>query len=390
MHKYIALIFAFSFIFLTQNVVFGQIHKGSWLIGGGGNYTTSKYNSDFFPNTVTEYEQRSTYFSTEIGYFITDRIVIGGKLGAYNLYSQGKSVDTITQSTIEQTSRNRSLQIAPFGRYYFTPTGKVKLYGQLMVGTNFFYNKSVAKLTGPSAGDLPERESNTFQLNINGALGADYFIAPNLAIEGSLSYQFYRYDYSKAASFDYTNEKVLPKFKFEPAFTMRFFLNTDKKTPKILAEQYLAQSNWTFGVSSYLRQGTPTLFNLTPSVGYFIKNRLLLQSVFSCGASDSDLSLGVSPTIKYFQPLSKSTQIVGKIGTYGSTTYRFDDKIIRYTKFGFINGGIGLNRFITDNLSVEGTFNFSYYNRLKEFNFNPNIQFGLAYFMDKKLGKKRA
>ena len=259
-----------------------------------------------------------------------------------------------------------------------------------MAGTGFFYNKSVVKLTGPGAGDVPERGANTFLLNINGALGADYFIAPNLAIEGSLSYQFYRYEYTKVASFDYTNNKSLPKFKFEPAFTMRFFLNTEKKTPKILAEQYLARKNWTFGVSSYLYQGTPTLFNLTPSVGYFIKNRLMLQSVFDCGASDNNLSLGVSPTIKYFHPLSKNTQIVGKIGTRGSATYRFDDKIIRYTKFGFINGGIGLNRFIADNLSIEGTFNFSYYPRLKEFNFNPNIQFGLDYFMDKKLGRKKS
>ena len=104
-HKYIAFCLAFSFIFLTQNVVFGQIHKGSWLISGSAGLQLARQKLD---NTTASYQYKSVNFSLspDIGYFITDRIVLGGQLSTsfYHYYSKG--LDKATQTGREETLRN--------------------------------------------------------------------------------------------------------------------------------------------------------------------------------------------------------------------------------------------------------------------------------------------
>ena len=395
-HKYIAFCLTFSFIFLTQNVVFGQIHKGSWLIGGSGSLYASKDKlADASSNSTTEFNTRGISLSGDVGYFFTDRIAFGGQLTASSRYDHINSFNTNTQEGRDQKSNGQYFGLKPYGRYYFTPKKKVKLYSELALNTSFLHAKTVNKLIGTS-GDIPLRDFNIFDLNVISAVGADYFITPNIALEGSLSYSFYDYRYTNSYIIPYGESTFFPKFLFNPDLKIRFFLNSEKKNAAVLAEQYLKKNNWTFGLNGYFYKDGITNLYLSPFVGYFVSNRFLVQTGFAFVAQkwdnnpDTRLLLGIAPTLKYFHPLSKNTQIVGKIGTSGYLRREFK-QIITDQKFGStINGGIGLNKFIADNLSIEGTLNFDYDTPTKKLNFNPNIQFGLAYFMDKKLGKKKS
>ena len=394
-HKYTAFCLAFSFVFLTQNVVFGQIHKGSWLIGGSGSLYAAKDKSEASSNPIFETKNRGIYFNADVGYFFTDRIAFGGQLAASFGYDYINTFDTNTQEGRQQTSNGQYVGLKPYGRYYFTPNQKLKCYGELALNTGFSNYKRVNKLINVP-GDIADIDFKIFQLNVIGSIGADYFITPNIALEGSLFYAFYYYTRDNSALISYDESTAFPKFYVNSEFKMRFFLNAEKKNTAVLAEQYLKKNNWTFGLNGFLNNYNSTKLALTPFVGYFVSNRFLVQTGFVFYGhkwnDDTDVRLvfGIEPKLKYFHPLSKNLQIVGKIGTSGYLRREFK-QIITDQKLGStINGGIGLNKFIADNLSIEGTFNFDYNMSTKKFNFNPNIQFGLAYFMDKRLGKKKA
>ena len=387
-HKYLAFCLTFSLIFLTQNVVFGQIHKGSWLIDGSGNLYASKQAFDF-STARFESQYRNTSLWVSIGYFVTDKMVLGGQLSTSFYYDYSKSFNKTTQESIEQTTNNQSLGFRPYGRYYFTPQKKLKLYGELMLSSSFaHYNaeKLLASVTYPKI--------DIVQFNASSSFGADYFITPNIALEGSLYYSFYDYQHFKQAP-DRSYSKFFYTADVIPQLSMRFFLNTEKKSASVLAEQYLKKGNLTFGLSG-VYFGTAKYLSLSPSIGYFVTNRLLLQAYVTmygdkiANFDRSQLNIVLTPTVKYFHPLSKSTQIVGKVFIRESVTFE-SNQTPNYSKSAsIINGGIGVNKFIADNLSIEGTFNFNYDTPTKKLNFNPNIQFGLAYFMDKKLGKKKS
>ncbi len=394
-HKYLAFYLTFSIVFLTQNVVFGQIHKGSWLIGGSGSLYASKDKSEGSSNPIFDTKNRGIYFNADVGYFFTDRTAFGGQLAASLGYNYSNTFDTNTQEGRQQTSNSQYVGLKPYGRYYFTPKQKLKCYGELALNTGFSNYKTVSKLTN-MLGDITDRDFRIFQLNVIGSVGANYFITPNIALEGSLSYSFYNYAHDNSPLISHGESTAFPKFYVNSELKMRFFLNTEKKNAAVLADQYLKKNNWTFGLNGFLNTYNSTRLALSPFVGYFVSNRFLVQTGFLFYGhkwhDDSDVSLllGITPTLKYFHPLSKNLQIVGKIGTSGYLRREFK-QIITYQKFGSsINGGIGLNKFIADNLSIEGTFNFDYDMPAKKLSFNPNIQFGLAYFMDKKLSKKKS
>ena len=287
-HKYIVFCLAFSLIFLTQNVVFGQIHKGSWLIGGSGSLYASKDKSEASSNPIFETKNRGIYFNADVGYFFTDRMVFGGELTTSLGYGYTNTFDTNTQEGRQQTSNSQYFGLKPYGRYYFTPKKKVKLYSELALNTSFIHAKTVNKLIGPSSGDIPLRDFNIFQLSVMGSAGADYFITPNIALEGSLSYSFYNYSYDNSYALSYDESTIFPKFHVNSAFKMRFFLNSEKKNAALLAEQYLKKNNWTFGLNGYFYKDGITNLHLSPFVGYFVSNRFLVQTGFAFVAQKWD------------------------------------------------------------------------------------------------------
>jgi outer membrane protein len=118
-------------------------------------------------------------FSPKVGYFLSENIAIGGKLGF------GSS-----KAEIEGVSgefKVNELTVGAFGRYYFTPSNQFSLFGDLGVdymSTN--YDSMDLKRSGVAAGL---------------GLGMNYFVSSNFSIEaglGLLNYSSMKFDFDGA------------------------------------------------------------------------------------------------------------------------------------------------------------------------------------------------
>jgi outer membrane protein len=115
-------------------------------------------------NSEKEGDNKSTGFeiAPKVGFFVTENIAIGGKLG----FSSDKAENAITD-----TQDEARLTVGAFGRYYFTPSSDFSLFGELGVD----YSSVDNKLT-----DVKENE-----IGANLGLGLSYFVSSNFAIEAT-------------------------------------------------------------------------------------------------------------------------------------------------------------------------------------------------------------
>ena len=108
------LLFVVAFAFYT-NIASAQLTKGNWLIGGNGKFYSSKEDFKIPPSISSSSKRIDINISSNIGYFVTDRLAFGLK----------PAVSFVKSKTIHSnTSNDKNLTIqkyllGPFGRYYF-------------------------------------------------------------------------------------------------------------------------------------------------------------------------------------------------------------------------------------------------------------------------------
>jgi hypothetical protein len=107
--KKLLLLLSFVTIAVISN---SQITKGNWIVGGSGNFLSSKmiYVS---PNLSTTQDRIDVKVSTTIGYFVVGKFSLGLKPS----YSKSKAVVEGSGGNIN-TNENR-FEFGPFVRYYF-------------------------------------------------------------------------------------------------------------------------------------------------------------------------------------------------------------------------------------------------------------------------------
>ena len=131
----------------------GGFSKGSMFVSGAFSIESSKTG-----------EAKTSGFEIEpkFGYFVTENIAIGGKLGYASSKAEAAGVDT---------EDNTALTIGAFGRYYFTPASQFSLFGQAGLDYSSVENK------------LVDAKGN--QIGINVGLGLSYFVSNDWAIEAT-------------------------------------------------------------------------------------------------------------------------------------------------------------------------------------------------------------
>ena len=100
----------------------------------------------------------------QVGYFLTENIAIGGKLGYVSAKAENAGGDT---------QDDAGLTVGAFGRYYFTPANQFSLFAQL----GFDYTSMEDKLA-----DAKEKE-----LGLGLGAGLNYFVSPNFSIEAGVA-----------------------------------------------------------------------------------------------------------------------------------------------------------------------------------------------------------
>jgi opacity protein-like surface antigen len=341
-----------------------QIKKGSWLVGGGLGLSQSSLLRG------SQFKYESTYLIPEFGYFMTNRWMIGARAGM-SLFT----TDNIAGQN-QQKINYESYLLEPYARLYFNLQHRLKPFYEFSITASKTKFNNITNLD----------DSKLRHFAIGSSIGADYFLTDNIAIEGFINYSFY----NKTQYIAGIETTTLPKFILNPSFLMRLFLNTKGETIG-LSKKYFAKGNLTYGVrmnwylSSSDKLNTSTF---TPNVGYFVMDNLMVGSEFSIYyAPDRAFGIHFKPEIRYYQPLSHLTQWFGRMlfSHNYSTTRVIGGSDFKFKTLDF-EAGLGINRFLAPNISVQTTLNLELLtnNLTEHVELKPNLKVGFQYFMSKK------
>jgi hypothetical protein len=152
-----AALFAFGFANAQEEAAEsanGGFAKGNIFMSG-----TVGFDSD---KTGT-YKMNSFEIAPRVGFFVTDNIAIGAKIGFGSMVESSAGVDTDDMST---------LTAGAFARYYFTPANDFSVFGQL--GFDYMSSKD----------NMPNGLTYT-GIGSGVGLGINYFLSSNFAIEAT-------------------------------------------------------------------------------------------------------------------------------------------------------------------------------------------------------------
>ena len=117
-----------------------------------------------FSSTSMDEDKSSSFeIAAQVGYFLTENIAIGGKVGYMSMKAEDAMGDTEDMS---------GFGVGAFGRYYFTPANQFSLFGQLAVDYASMEDK------------LADYKVNAFGAGLG--FGMNYFVSSNFSIEAGV------------------------------------------------------------------------------------------------------------------------------------------------------------------------------------------------------------
>lgn len=122
----------------------------------------------FLLNSEKTGDEKSSSFeiAPQVGYFLTENIAIGGKLG----YKTEKAENAAGVETTDKAG----FAVGGFGRYYFTPANQFSLFAQL----------------GVDYSSLEDKLSNNYkesELGFGLGAGLNYFVSSNFSLEAGVA-----------------------------------------------------------------------------------------------------------------------------------------------------------------------------------------------------------
>ena len=158
-----AAIFAFGFANAQDKKESSEgFAKGDVFVSGAVTLSSKK---------TGELKENSFEFEPKVGYFVSENIAVGAKLGFGTMKNENAAGTTLDKT---------SFTVGAFGRYYFTPASKFSLFANLGVDYTGEKDKNI------------EPNEDTKILGLGLGLGLHYFVSSNFAIEagvGALSYE---------------------------------------------------------------------------------------------------------------------------------------------------------------------------------------------------------
>lgn len=198
------------FFSLFSQQTSAQFGKGNWLAEGSiGNISITNTKSETSQQGLTSNSETKGFgfaIFPKAGYFITDDLVLGASLsfGVSSSKSEGYNSNGIRTS--ESKSSTSYVGLSPFLRYYFKGTDKLRFYGQLQAGYDMdlsdkydtkSYNGTTGVLQNTATQDYKD---NYAAPNVSGAIGLNYFLTDNVALNSSIGYYYSKATYSYSYS----------------------------------------------------------------------------------------------------------------------------------------------------------------------------------------------
>jgi outer membrane protein len=172
----VAAVFAFGVVSAQDDSAKGfGFSEGNILLEGNLGFNSSTDNN-------TEVKTNSLIFSPKVAYFVTDKLAVGAQLGlGFNK----------SETNGNETSKNSTLNVGVFGRYYFLELGqRFKTYADANVGF------------GSSKSGIGAAEVKSNGVGVGAGLGINYFVTKrvvlNFALRNILSYSTSKVDVTGA------------------------------------------------------------------------------------------------------------------------------------------------------------------------------------------------
>ncbi|MBW1298383.1 porin family protein [Aquimarina litoralis] len=162
-------VFTLTFV----NAQDGGFAKGDIFLSGSFGYNST---------STGDIKDNSFEFTPRAGFFVSDNIAVGARLG----FTTSKQETPITEDL-----KTNTFNAGAFGRYYFTPSNKFSIFGEL--GLEYASSKTEQ---GPG-----ELKINGFGVNVGP--GVSYFLSDHFALEafwGALGYATAKPDVDNAES----------------------------------------------------------------------------------------------------------------------------------------------------------------------------------------------
>ena len=155
-------VFAFTFANAQEEETKGNggFSKGDVFVSGSFGIASDKA---YDLNSFDFVESTGFSIMPKVGFFVTENIAVGGKLGFASMKAEVDGFD------IEETSE---LSLGAFGRYYFTPASQFSVFAELGLDYNTVDYK------------LADLQKNGFGANLG--LGLSYFVSSNFALEANV------------------------------------------------------------------------------------------------------------------------------------------------------------------------------------------------------------
>ena len=148
---------AFGFANAQEEKSNGGFSKGDVFVTGAFTFGSTNDKDD-------EVKTNGFEIAPKIGYFLTENIAIGGKIGFSSSKTEDTGVDTKDLS---------GLTLGAFGRYYFTPANQFSLFANLGLDYSSMKDK------------LADAKLNGFQAGLGA--GMNYFVSSNFSIEAGVA-----------------------------------------------------------------------------------------------------------------------------------------------------------------------------------------------------------
>jgi hypothetical protein len=188
--------------------VFSQLNKGQWIVGGTGEYSSSKLDNSFSVGEVNS-TNNELKMAPGAGYFFIDRLAGGLRIAVIqNSFSQSIESDPMPAYNYSSYTFNKSSAIgfSPFLRYYFLkPSKKINVFADGSYMLSFI--KTTSRMyeyiqSGPNPPSLTESRSTSKNQAHNFTLagGPVFFINPKVALELTIGYSIGSYSEGNQSS----------------------------------------------------------------------------------------------------------------------------------------------------------------------------------------------
>lgn len=370
-----AALFVGAIILFSQSVLTAQIEKGVTSLGGNATFENSKFTSSYATSKSNTFSISPSY-----GRFITDRIMVKGKL---NTLLANTTIDNkgIYNDNTDYKLNTKLLSLEAETRYYFNPTAKWKFFGGISLGGTFG-NSEYTTLLNNSINSHSDSKIEGFDYSVFG--GVNRFLNNEIAVEATIGYSS-------------TNNGIPLGFGYfgkTPNVGLNVSLNnfvnfksTNKDFEDLISKgRTIIGGNLSLNTYSYKNDNLNTRINgnyakLDLEYGRFVMDGFLIGTKANIIYQKNYQYYSINPYVQYFHRVSKRLMLHAKAEVRGA----INQNNTTYLTF---KGGIGATYFLSKNVALStDLLNFSSTTvKSKSFgdegqykNFTPSI--GLRFFL---------